>query len=152
LLFESGNVVFCTHLLERVQAQVAQLVSAFPAQHAGKTRPLHVRLLSYFGSPPLAVPFLKEITVDVAKKSLMKITDICWITPLRNLDICWITHYRLLLAYPLAAADAGWWAPDGLSKSGWAPLSLPIQFWPFIGPQPLLPWASTLPRHCWHCL
>jgi hypothetical protein len=55
---------------------------------------------------PLAVPFLKEITVDVAKNSLMKITDICWITPLKNMDICWITHYRPVLAYPQAAAGA----------------------------------------------
>jgi hypothetical protein len=36
----------------------------------------------------------------------MKITDICWITPLKNVDICWITHYRPVLAYPQAAAGA----------------------------------------------
>jgi hypothetical protein len=51
-----------------------------------------------------AVGLFKEITVDVAKNSLMKITDICWITPLKNVDICWITHYRPVLAYPQAAA------------------------------------------------
>jgi hypothetical protein len=61
LLFKSGNVVFCTRLLEHVQAQVAQLVSAFPARHAGKTRPLHVRLLSYLGNrqTPASVPMFQ---------------------------------------------------------------------------------------------
>jgi hypothetical protein len=69
-----------------------------------------------------AVALFKEITVDVAKKSLMKMTDICWITPLRNWDISWITLYRLLLAYPPAAADA----------AGGHQMGSPNRVWPLI--------------------
>jgi hypothetical protein len=58
----------------------------------------------------------------VAKKSLMKMTDICWITPLRNWDIGWITLYRLLLAYPPAAADA----------AGGHQMGSPNWVWPLI--------------------
>jgi hypothetical protein len=83
-----------------------------------------------------AVALFKEITVDIAKKSLMKIRDISWITPLRITDIGWITPLR-----NLDITTAG--LPTG---TGWA---VQIGLGPFIIAHSIL--AIHRARPSLHC-